>query len=84
MDRHEKIKEWIGTMSYYNAAEGSSYTREGSARNKFKDDMAEEVKTWDITEEEFIDMYNKHNRQLTSYSCFVYPLSVRKAFKETE
>lgn len=84
MDKLEKINKWIGSMSYYNAAEGSSYTREGSARNNFKDEIAKEVKKWGITEEEFLKLYNSCGRQLTSSSDFTYPLRIRKAFSDSE
>lgn len=83
MTKQEKLNKWIGQMSYYNAAEGS-YSSEASARKAFKDAIAEEVKTWDITKDEFLELYNNCNRQLTTYSDFTYPLSLKKVFKESE
>jgi hypothetical protein len=33
------FEKLIGKMSYYNAAEGSSYSREGGARSSLKNDL---------------------------------------------
>ena len=78
--KKDKVNEWIGRMSCFNAAE-RSWTSEGSARMKFRDEIANEVKTWEITEDEFLDLYNQCCRQLTTSSDFTYFLRLNKAFK---
>lgn len=77
----KKINDWIGTMSYFNAAEGS-WTSEATQRREFKDAVAEEVKKWDITEDQFKDLYDQCSRQLTTVSDFLHDVRSRKGFKE--
>jgi hypothetical protein len=83
MTKQERVQSWIGTMSYYNAAEGN-YSSEASARKDFKDTMASEVKTWGITKSDFLNLYNSCSKHLTVASDFTYPLCKREAFTDSE
>ena len=54
-----ELQSFILTISSFNAAEGSSWSSERSARRGFKSKMIDTISSWNVTKEEFEAAYNE-------------------------
>ena len=65
----EEMNQAIGQMSYYNAAEGS-WSSEASARAAHRTATAQKAIDAGLSYEQFEELYNSCDRQLTTFTDF--------------
>ena len=72
-EQQDKMKDYIGRMSYYNAAEGGSWGAERSGREQLKAAAAIDMLSWlqDGLPLEELQTFVKENRQLSSFSDYL-------------
>ena len=84
MNQLEKLQNFIGKISYFNAAEPPQYYSQGETKMRLKvcEEIREEIESWKLKREEFVTLYAECDRGLTSITDFTSDYMVGVTFEK--